>query len=197
MRKLIWVAFSTAALAFTGGVSRAEEPALPETTLPSVGVAVPVPGEPVITDAAVGAHCPTCGDAMCGGDCSNCGKRQKRCARFLDWLIYIPLDHGKTKCCSCCDSCPPPAWAFFPCTSSGRCTSCAAAHATLYYSKEAGTANSNQVVETAYPPAKQQAAQAKPAAENQNRMSSYKPQSIAQSMPVLDPNQFRKAAGNN
>jgi hypothetical protein len=52
--------------------------------------------------------------------------------------------------------------------------------------------NSNQVVHSAYPPS----TAAKPAAETTARVSSYKPQSISEKMPILDPIQFRKATGN-
>ena len=111
-------------------------------------------------------------------------------ARFLDWLIYIPLDHGKTKCCGC-DSEPPPAWAFFPCENGRGCNGCAANAGPVYQVKAAGATTTSQVVATAYPPT----ATPKPAAQP-IPVSPSSPRQVAATMPVLDPKQFRQPAGN-
>ena len=137
-----------------------------------------------------GSGCSTCNS--CGQCRYGCDKVQK----FFNWLIYIPLDHGKTKCCKCCDSCPPPAWVFFPCEGGGRaCATCATggASATMYYAKAAGqpgTAN-GQVVQSGYTAKK---------AETQSAvktLSTYKPAAVAPNMPVLEPMQFRKPANSS
>jgi hypothetical protein len=136
-----------------------------------------------ILDSAIG--CSSC------NSCKECGQRQQKVARIIDWLTYIPLDRGKTKCCGPCDSCPPPAWAFFPCEGGGRCNTCVASAATVYYAKAPGATTSSQVVQTAYPP------QPTPkAAPQPPRVSTYSPQTVNAKMPALDPAQFRKAMGN-
>jgi hypothetical protein len=100
--------------------------------------------------SATAAPCATCCDNGCCTE--DCGKRQRKVARFLDWLIYRPLDGGKTKCCHC-QSEPPPAWAFFPCEKGSHCgCSAVAGQGPLYYAKEAGTTAATQTVQTAYPP---------------------------------------------
>jgi hypothetical protein len=143
---------------------------------------------------AAGAPCSTCcTDGNCG---DNCGKRQRKIARFLDWMIYRPLDGGKTKCCHGCDSEPPPAWAFFPCEKGCRCGGgCAVAgQATMYYAKDAGP--ENKVVQTAYPPvAAPQPMEPPPAPKPV--AAPPKQQGIAKSMPVLDPTQYRRKPGGN
>jgi hypothetical protein len=136
------------------------------------------------------------GDCGC---CSNCGHRQIRVARALDWLFYRPADHGKAKCCQTCMSCPPPAWAFFPCQSGGRCNSCVAGGAIAIAVRPAEAPAAGQVVKSAYPspPAAQLIPQVaapvapKPATPSA-RLSSYAPQAVSQTMPILDPTQFRK-----
>jgi hypothetical protein len=145
--------------------------------------------------------CPKCGGPMgcsdCGDCCAECGRRQRKVARFLDWLIYIPLDKGKTKCCPVCVSRPPPAWAFFPCEGNGRCANCAVAGQApvqMSFAKAAGETTTNKVVSTAYPPSGP--APQPEAPPSPPRISSYKPQNIAAKMPVLDPAQFRKSGAN-
>jgi hypothetical protein len=173
MRKVWWIAFATAALTVADQPARAEEP-------------------------AGNAPCATCGSGGQCGACNPCGGSHlgHKCKRFFDWLIYVPLDHGKTKCCKPCDSCRPPVWVFFPCESSG-CRNCAHGHGagspeTVYYTKAAGT-NASGVVQSGYTP---QAGAATNAAGKP--LSTYKPASVAGNMPVLEPSQFRKppAAGS-
>jgi hypothetical protein len=164
---------------------------------------------------AANAGCAT----ACASGCStcdsgeDCGKRQQKVARFLDWLIYVPLDRGKTKCCGC-QSEPPPAWAFFPCEGRSRCQTCAASSPPVYYAKPAGATTSNQVptgtpapagnqvIETAYPPI----TVAKPIdPASLAPLPTLAPPSlalptsqrtVAPTMPVLDPSQFRRAPVN-
>jgi len=146
-------------------------------------------------------RCPTCGKPMaCASSqsCEECGKRQRKVARFLDWLIYVPLDHGKTKCCACRSE-PPPAWSFFPCEGGGRCQTCVASAATVYYAKAAGATTSSQVppatavVQTAYPPK----AALKLPDPPPSPVSAPAPRTVAPTMPVLDPSQFRRAAAGS
>ncbi len=215
MCKSLWIALAIAALMTGSGSARAQEPAGPalsETAPPEPAANPPaaaVPVAPAEGDAGPtlpavelpsrnAQRCPACGGPMNGSDrggcCAECGKRQKKVARFLDWLIYIPEDLGKTKCCKGCDSCPPPAWAFFPCEGGGRCNTCVASAATVFYAKAPGAATTSRVVQSAYPQPK---AAPKPA-EQPPRISSYNPQNVSGKMPVLDPTQFRKpgADGN-
>jgi hypothetical protein len=143
------------------------------------------------------APCATCCDNGCCTD--NCGKRQRKVARFLDWLIYRPLDGGKTKCCQICQSEPPPAWAFFPCEKGGHCGCCAVAgQRPLYYTKDAGTTATNQTVQTAYPPNTVQQAPPAPApAPPPAPAAPQKQGGIAKAMPVLDPSQYRRMPNGN
>jgi hypothetical protein len=152
-------------------------------------------------------RCPTCGGPIGGSDrgcCQECGKRQKKVARFLDWLIYIPLDHGKTKCCGCQTE-PPPAWAFFPCEGCrGRnCAGCSVAGASAYYTKApqavGPAAPAAQVVESAYraDSAKNPAEKPQPASNmlvtaTKAASPPVAPKGVANSMPVLDPAQYRR-----
>jgi hypothetical protein len=135
--------------------------------------------------------CPTAAAAPCN-TCQDCGKRQRKIARFLDWLIFIPED-SKTKCCSCASP-PPPAWTFFPCQGDRRCPTCATGTPTVYYTKAAGATTTspappnNPVMQTAYAPPK-------PVAPPQPASSSD-PRTPASLMPVLDPSQFRKGVAN-
>jgi hypothetical protein len=139
---------------------------------------------------------PSCGNGCSScNSCSGCGTGNAKIKRFCEWLVYVPLDHGKTKCCRHCDSCAPPAWVFFPCEGGGRCSwgTAPAAPATVYYAKEAGATTTNRIVETAYPP---KTAESKPL-DPPGRVSTYKPQVVKDAMPVLDPGQFRKAPPAN
>jgi hypothetical protein len=202
MWKVWCIALTTVALAASYRPARADEPAIQQAPV-AEAPAMQCPGQcecgpPKTAVEFLSRHvrrCPTCGGAMNGSDCGSCaecGKRQKKVARFLDWLIYVPEDHGKTKCCRPCDSCPPPAWAFFPCEGGGRCNTCVASAATIYYAKAPGATTTSQVVQTAYPPK----ATPKPA-EQPPRVSTYSPQALPAKMPVLDPTQFRKQPGTN
>jgi hypothetical protein len=225
MRNLVWIALISVALASAARPARADAPdtlpdAAPPATAPAPGPTAPsaapetppaasevvaTPGPGCGTDGCQTCcmhRCPTCGNMVkCDscGNCLECGRRQKKVARILDWLIYVPEDHGKTKCCQPYLSSPPPAWAFFPCEGCGRCNTCVASAATVYYSKLPGATTSNQVVQTAYPThtAPQAAPQAAPKpAEQPARVPSFAPQSVAAKMPVLDPSQFRKPQAN-
>jgi hypothetical protein len=173
MRNAWWIALTTAALAVAGRPARAQD----------------ITAHP--TESA--GQCATCGSGGQCGACNPCGGSHlgHKAKRFMDWLIYVPLDGGKTKCCRQCDSCTPPAWVFFPCLSSG-CRNCAHGFAalspeTIYYAKAAGTSATGQVVQSGYSP---QAAGA--ANGGEKRLSTYKPAAVAGSMPTLDPTQFRK-----
>jgi hypothetical protein len=143
--------------------------------------------------APAGGCCAQGGCGSCdpsGG--SHLGPKTKR---FFSWLIYVPLDLGKTKCCQGCSGCTPPAWVFFPCQGSGRkCAPCAGivAPETMYFAKAAGAPTAGQVVQAGYPTT------AESTAGGERRLSTYKPGTVAATMPVLGPEQFRKppAAGS-
>jgi hypothetical protein len=218
MRNFWWVALVMSAVVVTIRPASADEPTRTPATIPAPPAGAvttqQLPPLPTISEAECArsrtaaeflrrrvTRCPTCGGPLGAGDCgccAECGKRQSKFARFLDWLIYVPLDKGKTKCCPVCRSAPPPAWAFFPCEGGGRCASCAVAAPTLYYTKASTPAPANQTVETAYPPSAGPKVQAPPPAPTppspppSTRVSMFKQQGVANAMPVLDPSQFRK-----
>jgi hypothetical protein len=157
--------------------------------------------------------------STCNG-CNNCGKRQEKIARLLDFLIYIPADRGKTKCCQICQSTPPPAWVFFPCQGCGNgCATCAGGTpAAVSYAKTPTAPGPNPVAQAAYvPPTPLQQRLAAPvqqaaapvqqaAAPIQQQQataapqpppppptkSSYNQLTPQGKVPVLDPAQFRK-----
>lgn len=167
MRHIVRIALMTAALTVGFGEARAQQPG-----------------------------CETGGCSSCGGGCDPCGGSHlgHKTKRFFDWLIYVPLDHGKTKCCHGCQSCRPPAWVFFPCEGGTRaCGNCGGGPGAgmMYYAKGPATTTATvpagQVVQTAY-------GAPKPATTGaEKRLSTYKPASIAGNMPALAPEQFRKA----
>jgi hypothetical protein len=221
MRNAWWITLTAVGLVVGIQGVRGDEPAtLPDPAPPAAApvtpepIAAPTMPAPQVTidgiaapsgsccssecsSASCNQRCPRCGRAMSRSDCgccTECGKRQMKVARFLDWLVYVPLDHGKTKCCGC-QAAPPPAWAFFPCHDCGQGCACAAANQeTMYYAKEAGKTTTNQVVQTAYPPKTAEKPSAPPAPP---RVSSFNSQAIQPRMPVLDPSQFQKPATGN
>jgi hypothetical protein len=213
MRNALWIALAAAALT---AHARADQPltfaensspaTTPDSTAPLPGAEPNTPPSMPNYSGCCTGRCPNCGGPMASGcqTCEDCGKRQHKVARFLDWLIYVPLDRGKTKCCGCWSE-PPPAWAFFPCEGGGRCATCVAASATIYYAKQAGATSSTQVPNgTAAPATKQLVEAAYPSTGTAPKTApppvqapTVAPKTVAPVMPVLDPTQFRRAPANN
>jgi hypothetical protein len=202
MRNVWWIALATAALAIGDRSARADEP----TTKPET----PPGAVPVAPAAPAAAMMPSPSEPYGGGCCSSCNScgscrgGSEKVHKFFAWLIYVPLDHGKTKCCRGCDSCPPPAWVFFPCETSCRgCATCAAggAPATMYYAKAAAQPTAETVPQATAPSGQTQSGYtpkaSQPATGGQTTYSTYKPAAVAASMPVLEPTQFRKAANSS
>ena len=141
------------------------------------------------------AQQPACGSGGCSTSdsaCNPCGGSHlgHKAKRFFDWLIYVPLDHGKTKCCHRCQTCTPPAWVFFPCEGGSRaCGNWGGTGAGMIYDAKGpatATAPTGQVIQAGY-------GASKPATTGaEKRLSTYKPASIAGNMPALAPDQFRK-----
>src|SRR5436853_6385878 len=103
MLKNGWIAWGLFALAVAGS-ARADGPA------------------PEATDTAAPA-CNSC------GNCSSCGDRGGCIGRLVAFLTFCP-EKGKACCGGECEQCPPPLYAFFPCTGCGAgggvtgCSSC-------------------------------------------------------------------------
>src|SRR5947209_14993494 len=93
MLKYGWTAWGVVALAVAGGPVRAGGPA-PEAS------EVPGPGR-----------------GACGS-CSPCGERGSCISRLVAFLTFCP-EKGKGCCNGECEHCPPPLYAFFPCTGCG------------------------------------------------------------------------------
>jgi hypothetical protein len=193
MRNVCWIALATVALTAPSIVRAAEPASRPVATngaaMPTLAAngSVPnghsAPGDWSYSSGACGSSCGSCSPT--GGSYLGCKTK-----RFFDWLFFVPLDHGKTKCCRPCQGCTPPAWVFFPCEAGKRaCGTCAAGSATgmMYFAKAAGTTATGQTVQTAYRPTATPATNA-----NERQLSTYKPGRVAGTMPVLAPEQFRK-----
>jgi hypothetical protein len=158
MLKYGWIAWGVFALAVAGGSVRAEESA-PEVS------DVPVPA---------GSTCDSC---------SSCGGRGGCFSRLVAFLTFCP-EKGKACCNGGCERCPPPLYAFFPCTGCGAdggvtgCTSCGhSVGRVLRFNKQAGACStcSNQCGNGRC-----------------HRLTTFCPSVIKPDMPCLPPAQFRK-----
>jgi hypothetical protein len=114
--------------------------------------------------------------------------------RFFSWLTYRPLSTGQ--CCKFCyPGKHPPLYAYFPCQAGCGPAGCGAgitpaAHTTLKYVKEPNPPAEPAPQPVAELPAPGESVSAKPA--EPARTSTYRPTTIAQVMPVLAPEQFRR-----
>jgi hypothetical protein len=222
MRKLSYLALTAFALAGTQSAVQAQDlrsritprPTLPGPITTSMSGAEPTTPPPQDSAAPATPSSPCAASAAC---CASCGAKGGGTIRHvIDWLCYRALPTNcKTKGC-CANSCPPPAYAFFPCQSGGAgCEGCANGPAngstgrgvTVYYTKAADgpavtepatTEPVNQTGLVAAPSAKPQDDKSTKAATSEYHPTTYKPGNIAKTMPVLPPSLFRTPpqAGN-
>ena len=176
------------------------EPANPGPSAPAPSAPAPSAPAPAVPLAVTGPpHAgPVC--SSCGGgpaSCSSCrGKGEGKLRRLFEWLTYRPLP-GSAKCKVCepfsC-ACHPPAWVYFPCQGNGGgcggCAGGAAASATMYFAKSAGQTANGPITQAGFVNATQpdDGKGAVPA----YHPSTYKPDTIARTMPVLPPSMFSK-----
>jgi hypothetical protein len=165
----------------------APAPSTPAPAVPMAGAEPPHPGPAWSSFAGAPASCSACR-----------GKGEGKLRRLFEWLTYRPLP-GSAKCKVCepfsC-ACHPPPWVYFPCLGggcgSGGCGGRAvgaAAAATMYFAKSAGQTTNGPITQAGFVNDAQAADGKGPPAYHP---STYKPESIAKSMPVLPPSIFRK-----